>query len=231
MTIDIFAYYLGICTIIVACIGIISFVIYLSVTVFYHRVFWNYIHDIRRGALYYYAHKQNAAGITNFLALYLGRAPAEDRKAMLEDIMHELGRVYNVSPKTSRTHLRTAKATEQPKMKMPIGGGNNMEEDTEQVKPPKLFSEFTNIDWTKIWEVITTEGRYKVDCDDGESTMTIVMSWDGDMHLSMSRTDHALMPGDTLTFRARTHGGGSRNTKIREALLLLVLAIQEGDTP
>lgn len=88
-----------------------------------------------------------------------------------------------------------------------------------------LFDEFVSIEWEKLWEKVNTDGRYTVECDDAESYMHVALSCDGDVHLMLDRGRNQY--GFQPTFRSRTFGGGGRNHRVRKALLMLALAIEE----
>ena len=95
-------------------------------------------------------------------------------------------------------------------------------------KKAGVFNNIVNCDWPLIWSKIEQMKFYKTDCDDGQGTLGVCCSVDGDMYLSLR--DHPRM--DTPrnpSFRARTFQGGGRQDRTRIALMLLAIAIQEDE--
>ncbi len=93
------------------------------------------------------------------------------------------------------------------------------------IETQSLFDKFVEIDWNELWEKVSTHRRYVVECDDREGILSVVASCDGDFHMAIDKGSGQLRP--TPSFRSRTFIGGGRNERIRKALALLALAINE----
>ena len=92
------------------------------------------------------------------------------------------------------------------------------------------FDNFVKVDWNKIWAGIP-EQRTQLECDDKGGILSLCLARDGDVHLAVfphakaDQLGHFGSPG----VRVRTIAGGGRNSRTREALLLLMLAIAEDE--
>ena len=88
-----------------------------------------------------------------------------------------------------------------------------------------LFDKLVKMDWQKLWEKVETGKHHTIECDDAESYMTVAASCDGDLHLWLDKGRNSC--GINPSFRARTFDGGGRSERVRQALLLLAVAIIE----
>lgn len=87
-----------------------------------------------------------------------------------------------------------------------------------------VFDQCVNMDYSKIFDRIMEP--QSATCDDREGVLTVTVALDGDLHLWVKSTPQTTMKFSP-SFRARTVGGGGRNQRIRDALMLLALAINE----
>jgi len=88
-----------------------------------------------------------------------------------------------------------------------------------------LFDNMISIEWGRLWERLNSSESYEVECDDRCGIMRVLISSDGDLHLSMSPSHNTTL--GVPTFRARTSVGGGNHLRVRKALMLLALAIKE----
>ena len=89
------------------------------------------------------------------------------------------------------------------------------------------FESVTSIDWATIWSKVRPETQYSAECDDAEGYLNVIVSREGDVFLTIDRG--ANQAGMHPSFRSRTHGGGGHKEKIRQALLILAMAIIEDE--
>jgi hypothetical protein len=93
-----------------------------------------------------------------------------------------------------------------------------------------LFEKCVNIDWDNIWKELDTRTIYRAECDDVGGLLDVSISPDGDVHVMMHDHPRAEECGGHFgspAFRARTYIGGGHQYKVREALIMLALAIKE----
>ena len=103
------------------------------------------------------------------------------------------------------------------------------------MKKKSKFDEFTNVNWSKLWSEINKECGddnikcVDIDCDDASGVLSVAISCDSDTHLWVNKHPRADELGHfgPPSVRMRTHIGGGRNHRVREAFLLLMLAIIE----
>lgn len=93
------------------------------------------------------------------------------------------------------------------------------------MKRESIFDKIVNVDWKIMFDGIKPMQGVIAECDDSEGVLDVILSIDGDMHLSLTPHPNGtgLMPG----FRSRTWSGGGRNERTRIALLLLAHAIKD----
>jgi hypothetical protein len=93
-------------------------------------------------------------------------------------------------------------------------------------KKESLFDRLVTMDWQALWEVVETMEFTNIECDDAEGWLSVCASCDGDLHLSVYPNEKGSRIGSP-SFRARTYDGGGRHERVRQALLLLAVAIKE----
>lgn len=92
----------------------------------------------------------------------------------------------------------------------------------------KLFDKLVKLPFQEVFKEVDTMTRYDIRCDDGDGLLSVVLSLDGDMHAAIDEAPNRreLYHYGPVSFRARTFIGGGRNERVRQALLLLALAIK-----
>lgn len=87
------------------------------------------------------------------------------------------------------------------------------------------FDKMVRVNWPELWNRVKTDSPHLIGCDDREGTLVVIPDRMGDLHICIEPCQGML--GARPSFRARTFSGGGRNERVRIALALLALAIEE----
>lgn len=101
------------------------------------------------------------------------------------------------------------------------------DQDPKPALAAAAFAKLTSgMDWEEVWKILEPmKSTGRISCDDAQSTMSVMIGPDSDVHLMMQKHPRADALRFGESFRCRTWAGGGRYDHVQIALVLLAVAI------